>query len=1019
LLGSLEVRRGGNSEALPASKRTRALLGYLVATGKPHTRRHLCDLLWDGPDDPRGALRWSLAKLRPVVNADGIARLRADRDHAAFDADGSFVDIVRAADLLAPGIAEVGVEALEEAALLLEGEFLDGLDLPDCYRFYNWCMAERERLGQLRRRTLEALVGRLDGDPARALGHARTLVAADPLSEAAHARFVGLLVKLGRVRDADAHYEYARELLRRELAAPLWGELRRPTALSDKRIPKAVLEAPAISAGNDDPSITSPSGSTPFLGRDAERRALESAVRSLSAGVAQKMMLFTGEPGIGKSRLLQFATEISAGAGVGVISAPCFEAEMIRPYGLWIDALRASSSDEMGLDRKPDYSAPAFPDPAATQDQPESRDKLFATVTSRLAAMAGSRPLTVALDDLQWIDEASACLLHYVLRTARPGHRVLFVGAVRDSEIDDNPAARRLLASLKRDRVIRTYAVPPLERAEIAALFTGRLSESEAADIWRACGGNPLFATEMARSEPQGRQVHSRDISGLIAERLERLEEPERELIQFASAIGRAFGTELVSAALVRPEISVLRELDGLERRGLLRSLPDARYDFVHDIVRRETYRRLSQPHRRIIHRRLSQALAEAARSNESLFGDLAHQAGLAQEHGLAAEACLSVGERCLRLFANAEAANAADRGLAHLEHVTAASEHVRLQISLFRIKIFAAASPAMPAVPELMDDLRRAIDHAESLGLHAAASQGSHLLSWITQRRNDTSGVRVATLHAEAMSRTTDEATRCHQLANTGRCLLDVEQEIDQARAFLQEADMLAGRLNLRFVELDWGKGLIARWDGDLEAAHAAMSRALALARMREERWREIECLVWLAKIDLERHRPDAVTAWCEDMIGVAARIGDPQAPMAEVLAALADHRKRGRAAVPDLEKALACLRAFDDKAALAYALNQYASVELEQGNCEAAQKLAEEALTAATAARRTTEVVVANTILLRASTTKGDRSAAMLPLGRLKSTGGAQALSARARSSMEAAYGLMPQSFQRRFKR
>ena len=592
-----------------------------------------------------------------------------------------------------------------------------------------------------------------------------------------------------------------------------------------------------------------PSRFTPFLGRDAERRAIETAVRSLSTGVAQKMMLFIGEPRIGKSRLLQFATEISAGAGVRVVSARCFEAEMIRPYGLWIDALRASSPDEMSLDQRPDYLTPGFPDPAATQDQPESRDKLFATVAGRLAAMARSQTLTVALDDLQWIDEASACLLHYVLRTARPVHRVLFVGAVRDGEIDDNPVARRLLASLKRDRLIRTYALPPLERAEIAALFPGRLSESEATDIWRACGGNPLFAIEMARSEPHGRQFHSRDISSLIADRLDRLEGPARELIQFASAIGRAFGAELVSTALARPEISVLRELDGLERRGLLRSLPDARYDFVHDIVRRETYQRLSQPHRRIIHRRLSQALTDAARSDESLFGDLAHQAGLAQEHGLAAEACISVGERCLRLFANAEATNAADRGLAHLEHVTAASEHVRLRISLFRIKAFAAASPGAPAVPELMDDLRRAIDHAESLGLHAAASLGSHVLSWVTQRRNDMSGVRLATLHAEAMSRTTDQATRCHQLANTGRCLLDVEQEIDQARAFLHEADMLATRLNLRFVELDWGKGLIARWDGNLEAAHAAMSRALTLARMREEHWREIECLVWLAR--------------------------------------------------------------------------------------------------------------------------------------------------------------------------
>jgi len=53
LLGNLQVLRGGREELLPASKRTRALLGYLVALGKPRTRQHLCDLLWEGPDDPR------------------------------------------------------------------------------------------------------------------------------------------------------------------------------------------------------------------------------------------------------------------------------------------------------------------------------------------------------------------------------------------------------------------------------------------------------------------------------------------------------------------------------------------------------------------------------------------------------------------------------------------------------------------------------------------------------------------------------------------------------------------------------------------------------------------------------------------------------------------------------------------------------------------------------------------------------------------------------------------------------
>ena len=65
LLGELAVVRGGEALELPASKKARALLGYLVATGRSHMRERLCELLWDGPDDPRAQLRWSLWKLRP------------------------------------------------------------------------------------------------------------------------------------------------------------------------------------------------------------------------------------------------------------------------------------------------------------------------------------------------------------------------------------------------------------------------------------------------------------------------------------------------------------------------------------------------------------------------------------------------------------------------------------------------------------------------------------------------------------------------------------------------------------------------------------------------------------------------------------------------------------------------------------------------------------------------------------------------------------------------------------------
>src|SRR5215212_1304242 len=93
LFGELEVSRGAETLVLPPSKKTRALLAYLVATGRPHRRERLCELLWDVPDDPRGALRWSLSKLRPLVNDPGTVRLQAEGDTVALRADDIHVDL--------------------------------------------------------------------------------------------------------------------------------------------------------------------------------------------------------------------------------------------------------------------------------------------------------------------------------------------------------------------------------------------------------------------------------------------------------------------------------------------------------------------------------------------------------------------------------------------------------------------------------------------------------------------------------------------------------------------------------------------------------------------------------------------------------------------------------------------------------------------------------------------------------------------------------------------------------------
>src|SRR5512145_2814499 len=84
VLGEIAVVRGGEGLLLPPSKKTRALLAYLAVTGRPHRRERLCSLLWDVTDDPRAALRWSLSKLRRLVDEKHRPRIVADRDGVSF-----------------------------------------------------------------------------------------------------------------------------------------------------------------------------------------------------------------------------------------------------------------------------------------------------------------------------------------------------------------------------------------------------------------------------------------------------------------------------------------------------------------------------------------------------------------------------------------------------------------------------------------------------------------------------------------------------------------------------------------------------------------------------------------------------------------------------------------------------------------------------------------------------------------------------------------------------------------------
>lgn len=164
LLGGLAVRLGETPVDLPASRKARALLAFLVLSGKPQHRERLCDLFWDGPDDPRGALRSALWKLRPLVNTSDAERLVSDREWVRFVSVDTQVDyalLVERAN--GDGAAPAPDGAAARAAL--DQPLLAGLDLPNHPEFQAWLTGQREEAEALRARLFPGLSGTAAATP--------------------------------------------------------------------------------------------------------------------------------------------------------------------------------------------------------------------------------------------------------------------------------------------------------------------------------------------------------------------------------------------------------------------------------------------------------------------------------------------------------------------------------------------------------------------------------------------------------------------------------------------------------------------------------------------------------------------------------------------------------------------------------------------------------------------------------------------------------------------------------------
>ena len=254
LLGQIDLLREGQSAALPKSKKTRALLAYLALSSRPSRRDALCAMFWDRPDDPKGALRWSLSKLRPLLATGNSLALKTDGDCVQIDTGALAIDALDIQCVLKDPAA---CHTDRLGALVTSGDLLEGFSLANCPNFELWLAEQRENIRRARVGALQLLLERHQSDPEKALGFARLLAEISPRDSDARLGLIDLLYRTGRHQEAERQGEMARDLLA--------GNVQQ--AAFDARVSRAKAGAPAAPVSLGEPSAASVGETAPAAER--------------------------------------------------------------------------------------------------------------------------------------------------------------------------------------------------------------------------------------------------------------------------------------------------------------------------------------------------------------------------------------------------------------------------------------------------------------------------------------------------------------------------------------------------------------------------------------------------------------------------------------------------------------------------------------------------------------------------------------------------------------------------------
>lgn len=423
----------------------------------------------------------------------------------------------------------------------------------------------------------------------------------------------------------------------------------------------------------------------PRVGRAAEFTYLQSQFDDVLAGRGGRLLFVSGDPGVGKTRLVLDLAGYVRSRGSGFLAGRYLRSAG-PAYGPWVEALqvvlRVAWTGENLATARPYQAelAGIFPDIPALAGQPtghlefapeEQRRRLYEGVAEVVLGLARQNPYVLFIDDLQWAPGLSL-LAHAARRVA--GAPVLLIGAYRAAEFHDQPHLVREHADLHRNRLFTEVPLAPFteaETGELTAHYFGADAALQLADpLYRTTRGNAFFIEEVLRSLVESGGVRDTGTEWIVvdpgqmqipgsmrlavSERVTRLGPALQDVLTAASVLGQEFSFPVLHAFTELAEADLVAALDRALAARLIRDVStpvDERYAFWDDQVQEVLYESISPPRRYRFHRKAGEALEHLfAGRTEDLAEELARHYGAAHDPEKLAHYALVGAEKSFRL---------------------------------------------------------------------------------------------------------------------------------------------------------------------------------------------------------------------------------------------------------------------------------------------------------------------------------------------------------------------------------